>query len=163
MGSDISLFLSPLAARLTLADKYYTSMSPQGAFGVPYNETDYFQLGAYFSGRYVINFNKNMAYKTRLDLYANYLAKDIKDSTGKVIKKDNPGNVSVLFDNLFSWKVSKYLNIVFGATFIYDNNIPYSHTYVNSAGATVEKDIPGNDWGWLQVKQVFTLGLEYKF
>src|ERR1035437_7892280 len=42
-GSDVSLFLSPIAARLTLADRYYTSMSPQGAFGVPYNKTAYFQ------------------------------------------------------------------------------------------------------------------------
>jgi len=163
-GSDISLFLSPVAGRLTIADKYYTSQSPQGAFGVPYNKTTYYQLGAYFSGRYVYNINKNTVYKTRVDLYSNYLAKDTKDSTGKVVKRDDPGNVSVLFDNLLSWKISKFLNITLGATFIYDNNIPYSKTYVDKAtGQVLPKDDPGKDLGWLQIKQVFTLGMEYKF
>ncbi len=155
-GSDVSLFLSPIAGRLTLADKYYTSMSNQGAFGVPYNKTSVFQFGAYFSGRYVININKNMIFKTRLDLYSNYLAKDTKDSSGAVIKKDNPGNISVLFDNLFSYKISKYFNITVGATFIYDNNIPYIVTPQN-------KDMPGNNLGWLQLNQTFNLGIEYKF
>jgi DUF3078 family protein len=159
-GSDISLFLSPIAGRLTLANTYYTRMTPQGEFGVPYNKTSYFQFGAYFSGRYVIQVNKNMVYKTRLDLYSDYLAKDTKDSTGKVIKKDNPGNISVLFDNLFSWKVSKYLNLTLGATFIYDNNIPYVNATANIPGAPIP---PGNNLGWVQLKQVFTLGFEYKF
>ena len=162
-GSDISLFLSPLAARLTLANQAYTTEYPQGAFGIPYDKTSYFELGAYFSGRYQVNFNKKVTFKTRLDLYCNYLAKDTKDSTGAIIKKDNPGNISVLFDNLLSWKVSKYFNFIIGATFIYDNNIPYINTYVNSAGVTVAKDDPGQGLGWLQVKQVFTLGFEYKF
>ena len=153
-GSDISLFLSPLAGRLTTATTYYTSQSPDGAFGVPYNKTTYYQLGAYFSGRYVINFSKKMVFKTRLDLYSDYLAKDTKDSTGKVIKKDSPANVSLLFDNFFSWKIAKYLSITLGATFIYDNNIPY---------VSANPNLPGNGLGWLQVKQVFTLGMEYKF
>ncbi len=55
------------------------------------------------------------------------------------------------------------MKLFFLPAFIYDNKIPYSHTYLNSAGVTVSKDVPGNDWGWIQVKQVFTLGLEYKF
>jgi len=162
-GSDISLFLSPAAARLTLASKYYTDMTPQGEFGVPYNKTSYFQFGAYFSGRYVINIKKNMVFKTRLDLYSDYLAKDTKDSTGKVIKKDNPGNVSFLFDNLFTYKISKYFNVTLGLTMIYDNNIPYVGTVENGSGQTVPNGQPGSGLGWLQVKQIFTFGMEYKF
>lgn len=162
-GGDLSLFLSPVAARLTMAERFYTSMSPEGAFGVPYKKTSQMQFGAYFSGRYTWNITKRMVYKPRLDLYMNYLAKDTKDSTGKVIKKDNPGNINVLFDNLFSWKVSKFLAFTLGATFVYDNNFPYSKTYVDKTGAMQKKDDPGIDIGWLQIKQVFTLGLEYKF
>ncbi len=163
-GSDISIFLSPLAARMILADKYYTLMSPTGAFGVPYGKTSVFQLGAYFSGRYTINIRPNMLFKTRLDLYSNYLAKDTKDSTGTVIKKDNPGNINVLFDNLFSWKISKYFNLTLGATFVYDNNFPYSKTYIDKAtGAEVPKNEPGGNLGWVQWKQVFTFGVGYKF
>ncbi len=120
-------------------------------------------MGAYFSGRYVININKNMIFKTRLDLYSNYLAKDTKDSTGVVIKKDNPGNINVLFDNLFSWKISKYFNVTLGATLMYDNNFPYSKTYIDDNGAVQPKNEPGAGLGWVQVKSVFTFGVGYKF
>jgi hypothetical protein len=162
-GSDVSLFLSPVAARMVVADRLYTLRSPEGAFGVPYGKTSVFQMGAYFSGRYTYNITKNIVYKTRLDVYANYLAKDTKDSTGVVIKKDNPGNLNILFDNLFSWKISKYFNITLGATVMYDNNIPYSSTYVDNTGAVLEKNEPGAGLGWVQLKQVFTFGVGYKF
>lgn len=162
-GSDISFFLSPIAGRLTVVDKYYTSKSAEGAYGVPYNKNAFAQFGAYFSGRYVYNINKNMMYKTRLDLYSNYLAKDTKDTLGNVVKRDNPGNISVLFDNLLAWKISKFVSLAFGATFMYDNNVPYSKTYVDKAGKTVDKNEPASGLGWLQVKQMFTLGVAYKF
>lgn len=162
-GSDITFFLSPIAARSILVDDYYTLRSPEGAFGVPYGKTSVFQMGAYFSGRYVFNINKNMVFKTRLDLYANYLAKDTKDSTGVVIKKDNPGNINVLFDNLFAWKISKHFNLTVGATLMYDNNMPFSKTYIDDNGIEQPKNEPGAGLGWVQLKQVFTFGVGYKF
>ncbi|MBS1688091.1 MAG: DUF3078 domain-containing protein [Bacteroidetes bacterium] len=162
-GTDVSLFLSPVAARLTVADKYYTSQKPEGAFGIDYGKTTRMEVGAYFSGRYGISINKNMSFRTRLDLYSNYLAKDKKDSLGNVVKHDNPGNIDVLWDNIYSYRVSKYLSFTVAATFIYDNDIPYSSTYVDQSGNTVKKTEPGQNFGWLQIKQVFTLGLEYKF
>ena len=162
-GSDISLFLSPIAGRLTLVDRYYTLLSTNGAFGVPYGKTSKYELGAYFSGRYVWNIKKGMTFKTRVDLYSNYLAKNRKDTSGVVIK-DNPGNITVLFDNLFDYKISRHMNIALGVTFMYDNNIPYSTTRIDkTTGATVNKNEPAQGLGWLQMNQVFTLGLEYKF
>jgi hypothetical protein len=163
-GSDVTFFLSPAAARMIVADPYYTLMTPTGAFGVPYGKSSVFQLGAYFSGRYTINIRPNMLFKTRLDLYSNYLAKDTKDSTGTVIKQDNPGNINILFDNLFSWKISKFFNVTLGATIVYDNNFPYSSTTVDKVtGATVSKNEPGAGLGWVQWKQVVTFGVGYKF
>ncbi len=164
-GSDVSFFFSPLAGRLTLADKKYTTLDSAGAFGIPFGETSLFQFGAYFSGRYQVNLSKNAIFKTRLDLYSDYLAKDRTDPAGNVIK-DNPGNISVLFDNLLSWKISKAFNITVGATFIYDNHIPYSKTYLDKTTTPAQtklKDDPGRDIGWMQIKQVFSLGMEYKF
>lgn len=163
-GTNLSLFLSPVAARLTTASLYYTNMAPEGAFGVKNGKTMRMELGAYFSGRYQVNITENLLYKTRLDLYSNYLAKDNIDSTGAIIKKDSPGNVDVLWDNLFSWKVAKYFSITLGGTFIYDNDIPYATTTTDPAsGKEVQKDEPGMGLGWLQVKQVFTVGFQYKF
>ncbi len=162
-GTNISLFLSPIAARMTLVDAYYTRRAPEGAFGVENGKTSRFELGAYFSGRYATNPDKMLSYKTRLDLYANYLAKDVKDANGVVVKKDNPGNVDVLWDNLLLMKANKYLTVSLGLTLIYDNDVPYSTTKVDETGATIDKNEPGEFMGWVQTKQIFTLGFIYKF
>ena len=163
-GTNLSLFLSPVAARLTVADLYYTNRSPEGAFGVANGKTTRFEFGAYFSGRYTVNITENLTYKGRVDLYSNYLAKDYLDSAGNVVKEDNPGNIDILWDNLFSWKMSKYLSLTLGATFIYDNDLPYDNTKVDPVtGLDVPKDEPGSELGWWQIKQVFTVGFQYKF
>ncbi len=161
-GSEVSIFLSPIAGRLITATKFYTSQSEKGAFGIPQNKTSFYQLGAYFSGRYLVNLSKKATYKTRIDLYTDYLAKDTRVND-TVVKKDNPANISVLFDNFLSYKISKYLNLTVGLTFVYDNNNPYIKTPTSTSGANANKEIPGNNIGWTQVNQVFTLGLEYKF
>lgn len=163
-GTNLSLFLSPVAARVTTASKYYTTRDEEGAFGVQYGKTSRFELGAYFSGRYQVDVSKNMTFKTRVDLYSNYLAKDVTDSTGRVVKKNNPGNIDILFDNLLSWKMNKYVTLVLAATFIYDNDIPYDRKEIDpNTGMEIEKDELGVNLGWTQIKEVFTFGFQYKF
>lgn len=164
-GTALSLFLSPIAARLTLVDRYYTLRSPEGAFGVKYGETTRMELGAYFTGRYIVNVNDNFTFRTRLDLYSNYLAKDvIDDSTGYVIKRNHPGNIDILIDNLLTWKLARYFSVALGATFIYDNDLPYDkYTTDETTGDKILKDEPGTGLGWWQVKQIFTFGFQYQF
>jgi hypothetical protein len=41
--------------------------------------------------------------------------------------------------------------------------VPYSKTYVDATGATVNKNEPGQDFGWWQVKQILAFGIQYKF
>ncbi|RYD55451.1 MAG: DUF3078 domain-containing protein [Sphingobacteriales bacterium] len=162
-GAGFSLFYSPVASRVTLADRYYTLRSPEGAFGVPYGETARYEIGSYFSGRHQWNIKKNMMLKTRLDLYSNYLAKDRQDSTGKTVAKDDPGNIDVFIDLQYTWKVAKYIAFSFGTTAIYDNDIPYEKSYLDETGAAVLKDEPGQSLGWWQIRQVFTLTFDYRF
>lgn len=163
-GQALSLFLSPLAARLTFASTYYTSRRPEGAFGIAYNKKTRFELGAYFSGRYQHDFSKNISYKTRLDLYTNYLAKNRKDSLGVVVAKDNPGNVDIFWDNLVQVKLGKYFALTLGLTMIYDNDIPYQDSFTEAGtGTVVVKDEPAKGLGWWQTKQVMSLGFVYKF
>ncbi len=163
-GRALSLFLSPAAARVTLASRYYTSRKPEGAFGIEYNKKARFELGAYFSGRYQHDFSKHITYKTRVDLYTNYLAKDRKDSLGKVVAKDNPGNVDIFWDNLVQVKLGKYFALTLALTMMYDNDIPYNNTYNDAAtGMAIDKNEPATGLGWWQLKQVMTLGFVYKF
>jgi hypothetical protein len=162
-GSALQLFLSPFAGRVTIANKVFTNRAPEGAFGIEYGNTARFELGALFSGRYQLNVGKKFTYKTRLDLYANYLAKDKKDSLGVVVKKDNPGNADLLWDNQLSVSIAKYFNVALGVTVLYDNDIPYEKTYIDKNGVAVAKNEPGEGLGWVQMKQVFTFGIIYKF
>jgi hypothetical protein len=162
-GSNLQLFLSPVAARVTLVNDRYTLLNPEGAYGVAYGKTSRFEVGAYFSGRYQVNITKQLMYKTRVDLYSNYLAKNRTDSMGVVVKKDNPGNIDVLWDNLFSLSISKHFNVALSATVIYDNDIPYEKNYIDANGVETPKNEPGEGLGWIQLKQTFTLGIQYKF
>lgn len=162
-GNALSLFFSPAAARITVASRDYTRRLPEGAFGIEYDKNLRFELGAYFSGRYQVDITKNLLFKTRVDLYTNYLAKDKKDTLGNVVKKDNPGNIDIFWDNLFALKVSKYVNVTLGATLVYDNDIPFVKTYTDNTGVEQPKNEPAEGLGWWQVKQVLTVGFQYKF
>ena len=155
-GSQITFFLSPLAARMTLASTEFTKLLPTGEFCIEYGKTRRTELGAYFSGRYVKELSKNIIYKTRVDFYTNYLAKNTVGENGLIIKKDNPGNIDWLWDNLLTFKASKLINVSLATTLIYDNDIPYAP----ANDATTE---PGNGLGWWQMKQIFTIGFQYKF
>jgi hypothetical protein len=162
-GSNNSLFFSPLAARLTVADRKFTTRLPEGAFGIAYGERTRKELGAYFSGRYAHDFSKNITFKTRLDLYSNYLAKDRSDTAGTIVARDNPGNIDVLWDNIVTVKLGRYFNLALALTAIYDNDIPYNTEYKDAAGVKQTKDEPGTGLGWWQVKQIMTLAFAYKF
>lgn len=163
-GSNLSLFFSPIAARATFVDAYYTTMAPDGAFGVENGKTFRFELGAYFTGRYMTDISKTLSFKTRVDLFTNYLAKNTYSATGGLVKKDNPGNIDWLWDNLLMYKASKYISLSLGLTLMYDNDIPYVNTYLDKTTNTVvNKNEPGEGLGWVQLKQIFTLGFVYKF
>jgi len=165
-GEDLSLFLSPVAGREILSSSKYTSLSSQGAFGIDSGKTSKFQFGAYFSGRYKKNITKAMTFSTRLDLYSNYLAKNTTDASGNIIKKDNPGNIQVYWDNLFVLKAYKNFSVTLGLTIAYDNNFPYSSTYLDKTTTpptVTKKNQPAEGLGWVQLNEIFALGLSYKF
>lgn len=157
-GSNLTLFLSPAASRLTFVDDYYSLQDSAGAYGVAYGKQFRFELGAYFSGRYTRDFTKNISYRGRLDLYTNYLAKN-QEINGKVVKKDNPGNIDVLIDNAISFKFYKFFSMNLGLVAIYDNDVPYEKKFKDGK----DKKEPINGLGWWQLKQFMSFGFNYKF
>lgn len=161
-GSQISVFFSPAAVRLTFVDRYYTDMTPAGAYGVENGKTMRFELGAYLTARYVKDFSKSVSFRSRLDLYSNYLAKNVIDN-GVLVKKDNPGNIDILFDNFIAFKFFKYFSVNVGVVAIYDNDVPYSKTFTNENGTVTPKNEPYEGLGWWQIKQTLSFAFNYKF
>lgn len=161
-GEDISVFFSPLASRVTLVDKYYTRRYDEGAFGVANNKFARFELGAYLTARYKKKFSESISYNTRLDIYSNYLAQD-KKLHGEVVKKDNPANIDIMWDNFIAFKFYKYFSFNIGVLAIYDNDVPYIRTMDDGAGNQIPKNEPMRGLGWWQIKQFMSLGFNYKF
>jgi len=158
-GSQLSVFLSPLATRMTFVDDYYTNQDPAGMYGVENGKQFRYELGAYFSTRFVKDFTKNITYRGRLDLYSNYLAKNTYDENHVLVKKDNPGNIDVMLDNSITLKFYRFFSLNFGILAIYDNDVPFQKTYED--GSKVKEPI--NGLGWWQIKQVMSFGFNYKF
>ncbi|MDI9320513.1 MAG: hypothetical protein QM530_08590 [Phycisphaerales bacterium] len=127
-GGEDSIHLLSIAARATLVGSTYTSLSLQSACGVSYGKTSRFEFGGYFSARYFTDISKVVSFRTRLDLFCNYLAKDVKDAARNVVRKDNLGNITMHSDNLMTFKFNKHLNVSVGLVMVYRNAIPYSTT-----------------------------------
>lgn len=161
-GSRLSIFLSPLAFRGTFVNKYYTLRDSAGAFGVPYGKTFRFELGAYLSARFAQQFSKHVSFRSRLDLYSNYLAKDTY-LNNQLVKKDNPGDIDILWDNYLAFTFAKYFSINIGATAVYDNDVPYQKTYIDNNGEVQPKSEPFSGLGWWQIKEIMSIGFNYKF
>lgn len=162
-GSQISVFYSPASARLTFVDRYYTDRFAEGMYGVANGKNMRFELGSYLTARYVKEFNANISFRSRLDLYCNYLAKDAKDATGVIVKKDNPGNIDIMLDNFVAFKFFKYFSVNVGVVAIYDNDVPYNKFIEVPGSAPIAKNEPYTDLGWWQIKQFINFGFNYKF
>ncbi len=138
-NKNFTVFLSPAAARIIVADAVHTSLSPDGAFGIDSGKTFAFQFGAYLSSRYSVALTKTIDYRTRLDLYSNYL--------------EEPDHIDILWDNNISFKFSKYLGGNLGVTMVYDHDVP----------GQLNENGEASPLGWTQLKQVLNLGLQWKF
>lgn len=165
-----SIFLSPISTRLVIVTNepksYYYPAGDPGAEGGGYEaplSTFYgvdparevkCEAGAYAS----INFNKeilkNVSYKSRLDLYSNYLKTYRFTPTGPdqlLIEKINakPQNVDVFWTNAIVMKVNKFLNVTYNFDLIYDDDVRQFGPNENSAG--------------IQLRSLLAVGFSAKF
>lgn len=104
-NSYLSIFFSPATIRWVtkLDNGFYT----QSKFGVDSFRSVNTEIGPYVSFHYNAKVSKTSSLISRLDFFSNY--------------KRNPLNVDILFNNVFSIKVSN----LFAATFIFD--LLYDH------------------------------------
>lgn len=123
-NAHFSLFASPAAARWVLftnrpySYQFQGGIKPDGTtekplslnYGVdPVRQVD-FQLGAFVTAGYNKEIFKNVSYKSRLDLYSNYL-------------QASPLNIDVYWTNAIIMKVNNWLNVSYNIDVIYDDDI----------------------------------------
>ena len=132
-NADLSIFVSPITARWTIVKD--DSLSAQGLYGVDPGKHSNAEFGAFASVNYLKEFNPNVSFKSRLDLFSNYRRK--------------PKNVDLYFTNVLNVKLTKLLAITWSVDMIYDDDV-----------RLFGKD---NNGAALQVKSLIGIGLLARF
>jgi hypothetical protein len=130
-----SFFISPLTVREVIVSN--DSLAAVAAFGVDSGKKSRFELGAFASINYTANLSKTSVYKTKLDLFSNYL--------------HNPQNVSLYWTNILAVKVTRLISMDLSVDMIYDNDIKSVNADGSSGGPKP------------QFKEVMGIGMSYKF
>jgi len=152
-NDNFSLFLSPTALKATIV--LNQDLADIGAFGVQGGEWQVqngdssftsgknfrSELGAHLKLMYKAKVLENVDFINKLELFTNYL--------------ENFGNVDLNWEGILDMKINDYLSANLRVELIYDDDIDIS-TGVDDEG--IEQFGPR-----LQIKQIFGLGLSYKF
>lgn len=117
-SDKLSVFVSPLTSRWVIVMNKY--LSKNAAYGVDSGKHSIEEIGSFITVNYNNNFTKNINYKSRLDLFSNYL--------------NNPENINFYMTNQLSCKLSKYLSVVYSLDLIYDDNVRIFGPNGNSPG-----------------------------
>jgi len=134
-NDNFSFFISPITARELLVRN--DSLASVGAFGVDSGKKSRFEFGAFASVNYTANISKTSIYKTKLDLFSDYL--------------HHPQNVSIFWTNILAVKVTRLISMNLSLTMIYDDNIKSTRADGTAGGPKV------------QLQEVIGIGLAYKF
>jgi len=166
-----SIFFSPASGRLVIVSNqpksYYfpggvIPASEGGGFETPlavlYGVDPARQVRAELGALLSINFNKeifkNFQYKSRLDLYSNYL-KTYKftvtgpDELAITSVGPKPQNIDVVWNNVINMKVNKIINVTYNFDLIYDDDVRQFGPNKTSAGT--------------QLRSLLAVGLLAKF
>ncbi len=153
-----SATFAPLAGKITTVNRQY--LADAGAYGVEKALVDE-TTGAIitpgkraryeFGGRVVLKFKKdlvkNVNLDSYLDLFSNYM--------------NNPGNIDVVFNNLVTFKISKYFTANIISQMVYDDDIIRKRDLDKDGNIEPEQgDINGPR---LQMLTTFAIGFGYKF
>ncbi len=158
-----SLMLSPISARWVIVSNdpysyYYENGNiplPDGGtetplaalYGVNPNRKVSFEAGAYMSANFIKDILRNVSYKSRLDLFSNYVGK--RDPITDVKLKAQPQNIDVFWTNSIVMKVNKFLAVTYNLDLIYDDDVKQFGPENNSPGT--------------QIRSLLGVGLTAKF
>jgi hypothetical protein len=151
--TSFSFFVAPITGKFTIVNN--DTLAKYGAFGVQKEEYDPLtgliskhyknhreEFGGYVRMIYKRNVMENVSFMTSVELFSNYL--------------DRPENIDVNWSTLTTMKVNKYISATLSTYLIYDDDVKIT--------ADANKDgIADFNGPRVQFKQVFGVGLQYRF
>ncbi len=138
---NINFYISPLAGRViyVLDDE----LSERGAFGVEPGENRRYEFGGFFRIRFRATLMENITADSRLEFFSNYL--------------DKPQNLNVDSDTKIIMQINRHISAELQIQIRYDENTAIR---VDTTGdGTLDSTIGPR----VQIKQVFGMGLQYRF
>lgn len=138
---QIRIYLSPLAGRVTYVND--DDLSAAGAFGVEPGENKKYEFGGFIRLQFNATLIENITVNSRLELFSNYL--------------DKPQNMDVNSDTRINMQITRLIAANLQIQMMYDES---SQIKVDTTGdGTLDTTIGPR----VQLKQVFGLGLSYRF
>lgn len=148
-ASYFSLFFSPISMRWIIVSNdpysyaYTDGLIPGGGveeplairYGVDPRRKVRIEAGAYLTANFAKEIAKNVLYKSRLDLYSNYLKGYVAGTIVKGAAK--PQNVDMFWTNTFALKVNRFLNVTYQFDLIYDDDVRQFGSDGKSAGTQI--------------------------
>ncbi|MFC1732682.1 DUF3078 domain-containing protein, partial [candidate division KSB1 bacterium] len=144
-NDNFSLLISPITGKTTIVNDQ--ALADAGAFGVDPLEIDAFgnvtkgkkirnEFGAFLKMFFKKPVMENVNFQTKLELFSSYTKE--------------PQNVDVNWETMIEMKINKFLTASINTNLIYDHDIQIT-----------DKD--GNKGPRTQFKEVFGIGISYKF
>jgi hypothetical protein len=137
----LTIYLSPITGKVTTVTD--DKLSKVGAYGVTPGKMVRFEFGSLASIKYQRVFKNNIQLKSKLDLFSSF--KDVQA-------------VDINWENIFAFQVTKLLNVSLTTNLLYDQDILIPKKVEQSPGVFSVENKPRT-----QFKQVFSLGVTYKF
>lgn len=134
-SENFSLFFTPVSGKFTFVTD--EELSAAGAFGVEPGKKARAEMGAIVKSEFKTPVVKNVDLATSLTLFSNYF--------------NNPQNIDVNWDIALNMKINDFLSANLLTNLIYDHDI------------LIPIDDEGNTGRRVQLKQLFGVGLSYKF
>lgn len=133
-NEHFSAAIMPFSGKLTIVND--DTLSAQGAFGVDPGDKTRIEFGGTVQLAYKQQIVENVDLQSTLQLFSNYL--------------ENPQNIDINWETMINMKINEFLSANITTTLIYDHDIKIT-------------DQDGNTGPRTQFKEVFGLGLSYKF
>ncbi|MBC7866316.1 MAG: DUF3078 domain-containing protein [Gloeobacteraceae cyanobacterium ES-bin-316] len=126
----LSVFVSPITGRWVIVPDNILAR----LYGVPDGKNALSEFGAFLSANIMKKIGDNMAVKSKLELFSNYL--------------DDPQNIDIFWSTVYTAKISKFINFSFNFDLVYDNNT---------------KNVDPTKGPAPQILQLMGIGFAYKF
>lgn len=138
---NISFYMSPVAGKVILVRD--EELSAKGSFGVEPGATIRYEFGGFFRVNFKATLMENIKVNSKLEFFSNYL--------------DKPKNFDVNSDTRINMQINQYISANLVIQMLYDEN---SSIRIDSDG---DGELDTTIGPRLQLKQVFGLGLSYRF